>query len=185
MIDIRKALASLAGIPSGLFPTSNESLGFQWYGIRQPDYTKKCSCSALLGSSGDPACTRCLNTGYLFTDYLVKGYSWLGILGFEYGTNTGVISTQNKIIVLQHNRQINKFDHILELDQEVDTGKVKQPFKITKYYRVQDVAPLKGDSARIEFWKCSIEERNIDDGRPGQLGSEFTYKVNRLPNDLS
>ena len=185
MIDLRKTLASLAGYPSSLFPTDKTPIGFQWYGLRQPDYSKKCECSPTSGSSGLASCKRCLSTGYLFTDYLVKAYSWLGILGFEYGSIPGNISTQGKAIVVQHKYPVNKFDYILELKQDPDTGKILQPFSIIRYYRIQDVASLKGDSSRIEFWKCSIEERNIDDGRPADIGVDFSYKVNRLPNDLS
>jgi hypothetical protein len=182
MIDLRKVISSLLGIPSTLFPTSNKSLGFQWYGLRQADYTKRCACSLTTPSTTE-TCTRCLSTGYLFTDYLVKGYTWLGILGFEYGIPVGTMSTQSKNIAIQHNRTINKFDFVLELDQDL-SGKIKQPFKITRYYRIQDVAQYRGDEGRLEFWKCYLEERNIDDGKPGSTGNSFEYKVNRRLNDI-
>lgn len=182
--NLREVIDSLAGKSNKLFPNNRVPIGFQWYGIRQPDYSKPCSCAASLGSEEPKACNRCLSTGYLFTDYLAKGYSWLGILGVEYSSKPGILSTQQRNIVLQFSKQVSKFDIIVELDQNPDTGEIRQPFKIMRYFKIQDCLPLKGDSAKIEFWKCSIEERNIDSGRPGQEGTTFKYlgnKSNREP----
>lgn len=176
--DIRQVIDSLAGKSTKLFANSKD-ISFHWLGIRQPDYSKPCDCGGSLGSQEPVLCKRCLSTGYLFTDYLVKGYSWLGILGVEYQSKPGILSTNQKNVVLQFNRKISKFDILLDLDFDPDTGKVRQPFKILKQYKVQDSVPIRGDSSRIEFWRCSVEERNIDDGRPGQEGTTFKYLGNR------
>jgi hypothetical protein len=93
------------------------------------------------------------------------------------------MSTQNRNLVVEHDRPVNKFDFILELDQDPNTSKVRQPFKVLKYYRIQDSVPIKGDSARVEFWKCSLEERNIKDGKPGIDGTGFRYGGNRSNNE--
>lgn len=178
--SIREVIDSLAGKSTKLFASSKDQpIGFQWFGLRQPDYNKPCTCTSSLGSSAPTNCSRCYSTGYLFTDYVVKGYSWMGLLGAEYGASMGLISTQQRNLVFQHNRTVNKFDFILELDQDPDTGTVRQPLRIIKAFRVQDATPIKGDLGRIEFWKCSIEERNIDSGLPGQEGTTFKYLGNR------
>ena len=154
--------------------------GFRWFGHRKADYTKKCSCISSGGiASPSPSCSRCLSTGYLFTDYLVKGYMWLGILGVEIGSAVGKISTQNRNVVLQHNRPVNKFDFILELDSDPETGNPRQPFRIMRAFKVQDSMSLLGDDSRVEFWKCSVEERTGDDGRPGEVGTSYQYGGNR------
>lgn len=177
--DIRQVIDSLAGKSTLLYASKDRGVGFQWLGLRQADYSKKCSCEAVMGTSEPIKCLRCLSTGYRFTDYLVKGYMWMGLLGTEVGTKPGLISTQQRNLVVQHNRVISKFDHIIELDQDPDTGKIRQPFSILKYYRVQDSVPIKGDTGRIEFWKCSLEERNVEDGRPGIDGTTYNYWGNR------
>ncbi len=177
--DLREVIASLQGKSTPLFPLKDKGVGFQWFGLRQSDYRKKCSCKGIQGTQDNPRCNRCFSTGYLFTDYLVKGYLWMGVLGVGYNAGPGMISTDQKNVVLQHNRVINKFDHVLELDQDFDTGQIRQPFSIIRQYKVQDSVPIKGDSGRLEFWKCSIEERNIDSGRPGLLGNTYNYGGNR------
>ena len=180
---LREVINSLSGRTNKLFPNNKQPIGFQWFGLRQPDFSKKCGCSPMEGTSENHTCRRCLSSGYVFTDYLVKGYFWMGVLGTEYGASPGVIATQQKNLVIEFNRPINKFDFVLELDQEPTSGKIRQPFKIMKLYKVQDSLPLKGDSAKIEFWKCSVEERNVDDGRPATGGTGFTYKGNRSNNE--
>jgi hypothetical protein len=181
--DLREVIKSLMGETSSLFPNQKQAIGFQWYGLRQPDYTRKCSCDGTLGTNTNSTCKRCLSTGYLFTDFLIKGYSWMGLLGVEYGTMAGKLSTQQRNLVVKHNRVINKFDFILELAQDSDTGIITQPFKIVRQFKIQDIIPIKGDSGRIEFWKCTIEERNVDDGRPGIEGNTYNYQGNRSNNE--
>lgn len=179
--DLRHVIDSLLGKRSSLFP-SNKAIGFQWYGLRQADVTKKCSC-VNYGSVASETCTRCYSSGYLFTDFLVKGYAWSGVLGVEFGAKSGQISTNQKNLVLRHDRPINKFDFILELDQNPDTGKILQPFKIIKQYKIQDIFGIKGDNGRIEFWRCNIEERNIENGQAGNIGTDFKYGGNRSNNE--
>lgn len=163
-----------------------EKIGsFRWFGHRRADYTRACSCvSSSDGGIGtaSPNCSRCLSTGYLFTDYLVKGYMWLGLLGVEIGSAAGKISTQQRNLVLQHNRPVTKFDFILELDLDPETGNPRQPFRIMRTFKVQDSMALLGDNSRVEFWKASVEERTADDGRPGEVGTSFTYGGNRSNN---
>lgn len=181
--DLRDVIKSLAGESSSVFPVQGKSVGFQWYGLRQADYTRKCSHDGTMGGSNSPTCKRCFSTGYLFTDFLVKGYSWMGLLGVEFGTISGKISTQQRNLVIKHNRPVNKFDYILELNQDPDTGIIRQPFSIIRQFKIQDCVPIKGDMGRIEFWRCNIEERHVDDGRPGPDGTTFNYGGNRSNNE--
>jgi hypothetical protein len=177
--DIREVIASLQGKATSLFSTKDKGVGFQWFGLRQSDFRRKCSCRGIQGTKDNPRCNRCYSTGYLFSDCLVKGYMWLGVLGVGYSAGPGQLSTNQKNLVVQHNRVVNKFDYVLELSQDFDTGEIRQPFEILRQYRIQDCIPIKGDKGRIEFWKCSLEERNILDGRPGMLGNTFDYGGNR------
>lgn len=154
---------------------------YNWFGLRQADYSKRCNCYVSKDGISNPnkSCTRCLGIGYAFTDYLVKGYMWLGVLGFEFPSGPGPISTKGLSMIVQHNRTVNKFDIVLELDQDPDGPRLRTPFKITKQYLVQDCLPLRSDDARIEFYRCRIEERTIDSGLPGEEGTNIEYGGNR------
>lgn len=180
--NIREVIDSLSGRSNKLFPNNKKSVGFQWFGLRQPDYTQPCGCIGVDGTREDPTCRRCMSTGYLFTDYLVKGYSWMGILGVEYNASPGLISTQQRNLVIEYNKPINKFDFVLELEHS-PAGVLRQPFNIMRYFRVQDSLPLKGDDSRVEFWKCALEERNIESGTAQDIGTSFTYRGNRSNNE--
>jgi hypothetical protein len=183
-LDLRKQLQDLQTTKLDLSDTfdnfMNEMLenGFQWFGLRQLDYSKPCACK-MADSTVDADCKRCFRLGYLFTDYIVKGYMWISALGIEFRTSAGDISTQRKNLVIKHDRPVNKFDRVLMLDIDSETGKLRQPFRIVREFSVQDVLALTGKGGRVEFWKCSIEERTLDDGRYSAQGVEFEYKGNR------
>jgi hypothetical protein len=177
--DIKEVLGSLAGRSNLFAPSNKEALSFRWYGLRQADYNHPCSCKSVQGTSDGVACSRCLSTGYLFTDKLIKAYSWLGILGVAYPAGPGLISTQQKNIVIEHNYPINKFDFILDLDFNPETGELRQPFKILRYFRVADSTPIVGQGSKLKYWKVILEEASIDGGLPGIADTNYTYRGNR------
>lgn len=154
---------------------------FQWYVIRHIDYSRPCSCTLTPADKIklNQPCSRCLRFGYIFTDYLAKGYMWKGSLGFEFKTDLGVISTQSNNFIVRHNRPINKFDQVIIVDMDPSTGVIRQPVKMRRVFLVQDTLPLYGRDGRIEFFKTTLEERNIDDYKSGQIGTYFSYKGNR------
>lgn len=169
-IDIREELKDL-------FSTT-----YQWFGLRQLDYSSACSCvtNSLNGSSTpDKKCSRCFGSGFKFTDNIVRGYHWIGSPGFEFPAGPGVVTTQSNQLILEWNRTINKNDLVLFLDQEPSSNKLKTPFKILRQFIVQDAKPIRADNSRIEFWKCYLEERTSSNYRPGEEGTNFTYKGNR------
>jgi len=183
--DLREVIKSLAGESNLFAPNKNREMGFQWLGLRQSDYSRKCVCQGILGTSDSPICSRCMSTGYLFTDLIVKGYTWMGVLGSAFGAAPGLISTQQRNVVVKHDRPISKFDFILELEQHPDTNQLVLPLRIHRYFQVQDALPIKGDDSKVEFWKVSLEERNIKDGRPGKQDTSFTYGGNRSNQEPS
>lgn len=156
---------------------------FQWYALRQMDFSKPCSCKTVSSDKlpVEGPCTRCFRFGYLFTDYLVKGYMWKSSMGFEFKTEVGVISTQKSNFVVKHNRPVNKFDNVMMVDVNPDTGVLRQPFRILRMFQVQDSMPLYGKEGRVEHYKCFLEERNLDDYRNGSIGTSFRYQGNRTP----
>ena len=183
-LDIRNELEQLSSIKLDLSDLFDETLnemmenGFQWFGLRQIDYSKPCACRYET-SEVQATCKRCMRIGYLFTDYIVKGYMWISSLGFEFRTAAGDISTQRKNLVLKHNRPVNKFDKILILDTNPETGQIRQPFVVVRQFSVQDSLALTGKNGRVEFWKCTMEERSIDDGQQARQGTDNSYDGNR------
>lgn len=162
-----------------------DRIGFRWAGLRKIDYNRRCSCSQ--GSDGITSasgCTRCMQTGYMFTDLLVKVYPWERNLGVIYPAEAGEISTMANNLIIQHNRPVNKFDYYLELDMDPNTGELRQPFRIIKYFEIQNSMPILGDCSRVEYWKCAIEERTVDNGRPGENGNYSNPNTNKTIGDF-
>lgn len=151
---------------------------FAWMGLRQSDRSLPCVCTEGTGKP-DGSCNRCLGTGFGFTDYLVSGYMWMSVEGVEFYTEAGRIATQTRNLVLRHNRPVRKFDQILALDLNPDTGEPIQPFKVLKTFVVQDVMPMRGTRGRLEFWNCIIEERTFTDDKGGETGPAYEHTRNR------
>lgn len=177
--DIKDVIKSLAGQTNPLVPNQKETIGFRWFGLRKADVSKKCSCQGIQGTADPVPCTRCLSTGYLFTDFLVRGYGWMGVYGVAYPAGPGLLSTQQRNLIVEYDNTITKFDYILELDLNPETGEVRQPFKILRYFRAADSIAIVGVASKIKYWRVLLEEANINDGRPGPIGPTFNYGGNR------
>ena len=150
---------------------------FTWVALRTPDLTKKCSCAGKGTKDSVPGCNRCFDTGYLFVDCLVKCYAWPAVLGVEFLTPPGKISTQNKNYVIEADRNITTESYILELDIDKDTGKPNQPFKIERAYKIQDFALIKARDDKPAFWKVSAEQRNITNNITPTAGTEYNHNT--------
>lgn len=186
LLDIRRELEQLASHDVDLgnnfdrFFNEMISNGFQWVGLRQLDFSKPCSCVTTSDGVTEPQnCTRCFKLGFAFTDYLASAYIWQSSMAFEFKSELGLITTQRNNMVLKHDRTVNQHDMVLILDTDSETGELRQPFKIMNQYLIQDVMPMRGRNGRVEFWKCSVEERGVDDSRPGPIGTNFKYGGNR------
>jgi len=151
---------------------------FAWLGMRKANRSAKCSCTKAT-SKANQGCKRCLGTGFGFTDRLISGYFWMATEGKSFVTEAGRIATQTRNLVLQHDRPISKFDQILLLEVDADTGEPVQPFKIVKRFLIQDAIGMRGPGGRLEFWKCSAEERTFSDDQGGEAGTGYRHSSNR------
>jgi len=163
--DLREAIEMLTGE------------GFSWMVLRQTDRSQKCACTNDMSYAGK--CRRCLGTGFPFTDMLVKGFLWARTPGVEFYTVAGKISTNLRNLVVEYNRPVKKFDQVLEISLDPDTGDPIQPYQIVRSYVLADVMPMRGKGGRVEFWKAIGEERTITDDRRGEGGTGYQHKSNR------
>ena len=153
-IDLRKEIKVL-----------KDSVGFHWLALRSVALDEPCTeCSKSVDGNFDqpnPTCSTCLGIGYTWIDKIIKGFRYQFAPGFDFKADLGIINTQSRIFVLEHDSMPKNKDYILELDLNEKTGKPKSPFKIMRSFKVQGAFPQRGDKGRIEHWRCFTEERNF------------------------
>jgi hypothetical protein len=154
-----------------------EESHFSWMGLRVADRSLKCECTRQPGAT--QGCKRCLGTGFGYVDQLAKGYTWVSNEATEFYTKAGRISTQVRHLVLSYDRPIKKFDQVLILDLDPDTGQPIQPYSIRRSFTVSDATTIRGSRGRLTFWKCTLEEQTFSDNTPGEKGTGYTLRSNR------
>lgn len=157
-LDLRKELKVLM-----------ETSGFRWVALRTTQLDQPCTeCvkRTLPQYDGPPgSCMKCLNTGHLFVDKLVKGYSYLPAAGRDFLSDIGVINTETVVFILEQGSKPKTGDLVCELDLDEATGTPRQPFAIRRVFKIQDSKEMRGDDGRIEFFKTYCEEYNLDVGQ--------------------
>jgi len=157
-IDLRKELSIL-----------RKYIGHRWVAHRSIDLSKPCTeCNRInneIHNQPQKTCKTCYGIGYAYIDKIVKGFRYLSTPGVDLRSSVGSINTRTEVYILEHDCYPKPVDWILELQLNESTMVPVQPFKVTTMFKVQDCMALRGDSSRIEFWRCSVEERNLDSGR--------------------
>ena len=157
-----------------------ETIGteFAWLGLRKANRSIKCYCTENPDvSQGN--CSQCLGTGFGFTDRLISGYFWMATQGKAFMTEAGRIATQTRNLILQYDYPLVKFDQVLLLDVDPDTGEPTQPFKIMRRFLIQDAIAMRDGDGRLQFWKCEAEERSFSDDQGGEPGTDYHHISNR------
>jgi hypothetical protein len=156
--DIRKQIQVLR---------NNTSFG--WVALRSAYLTKKCVKCGLESSQyseAGTACRFCLGTGHHYVDKLVRAHKTIAIPGIDLRTEIGVINTKTQYYYFESGSKPKSTDYVLELSTDVATNLPRQPFTIRRVFKITDTQALRGNSGRIEFWRCQVEERNFDLGKP-------------------
>jgi len=102
-----------------------------------------------------------ITSGYTYTDHITKARkSPVGILGGsdEVGSAIGLITVPKYIFYLRYSMDPRELDWIVELAIDETTLEPIKPFKITKYYDIQDVGEQRGSDGKIIYYKCLCEE---------------------------
>lgn len=157
-IDLRKELALL-----------RKHLGHRWVAHRSIDLSKACTeCGRVnddIHRQPQKTCSACHGIGYSYVDKVVKGFRYLSVPGVDLKTSVGFVNTRSEVYILEHDCYPKPVDWILELELNETTMVPVQPFRVTSAFKIQDCMALRGDNGRIEFWRCPVEERNLDYGR--------------------
>jgi len=157
-LDIRKELRVLV-----------ETSGFRWVALRSAQLDQACTrCINKISPQYDSptgVCLKCLNTGHLFADKLVKAYSYLPAAGRDFLSDIGIINTETVVYIFEHGSKPKTGDIVCELDLNEATGTPRQPFSIRRMFTIQDSKEMRGDDGRIEFYKTYCEELNLDKGQ--------------------
>ncbi len=102
-----------------------------------------------------------ITSGYTYTDHITKARkSPVGILGGsdEVGSTIGLITVPKYIFYLRYSMDPRELDWIVELAIDETTLEPIKPFKITKYYDIQDVGEQRGIDGKIIYYRCLCEE---------------------------
>jgi hypothetical protein len=157
-LDLRKELATL-----------ESNVAFSWVALRSAQLGSQCSaCMKRIGPQygiPSPSCVRCLGSGYLFVDKLVRAYQPRPLPGVDFFSELGLVNTKTQAFFLKEPTKPKNTDFILELDLDEATGIPRQPFTITRIFSIQTAESLRGVKGRIEYWMALTEERNFDRGQ--------------------
>jgi hypothetical protein len=153
--------------------TLRDNVGFYWVALRVIDLSKKTNQSSDKVPSNydqpNPEDSKSLLINHSYSDKLVKAFRYLGSPGFDFLTQLGNINTRSATFIVEYDKQPKDTDFILELESDEETHIPYQPFNVVKVFKIQDSFPLRGDDGRIEFWRCHVEERNLDFSSKGVL----------------
>jgi hypothetical protein len=100
-------------------------------------------------------------SGHTYTDHITKARkSPVGMSGGsdELGTPIGLITVPKYIFYLRYSMNPRELDWIVELAIDEATLEPIKPFKITKYYDIQDVSEQRGINGKIIYYRCLCEE---------------------------
>jgi len=131
---------------------------FYWVALRSMYLNTKCPC---FDGIPNKKCSKCMGTGYLYVDKLVKAQNARTTPGLDFSTQIGKINTQTITWIIQHDKRPKTTDWILELDLDESTRIPRQPFVVKRSFAIQDAWPYRGKNGEIIYWYCLSEERNF------------------------
>jgi hypothetical protein len=148
--------------------------GFNWAALRSVQLDQNCvECTKSVGAQYDqpsPECKTCMGTGHPYVDKIVKIYRYLSTAGFDHRSPIGNLSTRVDKCYIEHDARPKENDFVLELESNELTGVPVQPFNIIRVFQIEEAHPNRGTDGRIEFWTCTIEERNLELGKSIRAG---------------
>lgn len=159
---------------------SNVKSGFHWLVIRSASLDGYCDCVNEIErnyETANPSCWRCLGSGRIFTDFLVKGIQYIQTRQFaadEAQAPPGIINNQQfRYAILTDNIIPKTHDLLLEIELDKDTGEPLTPIRIRDVFNVANVRTMWGDKGREEFYSIVCEYRTILPGTFRRTKSDY------------
>lgn len=169
-LSIRKTLEDLR---------KNNS-GFHWLVLRSAHLDGFCECINEVPkqySKATSSCKRCLGSGRVFTDHLIKGLQYIPVPRLsskETQSGPGIIHNESfRYCVTTKNIIPKEIDFIIEVDLNKNTGDVVTPVKIRKVYDISNVRTLWGDKGREEWYSLTVESKQIAPGTFSKSKKDF------------
>lgn len=145
--------------------------GFHWVVLRSAHLDGFCECIKEVErqySKATSNCRRCLGSGRLFTDFLIKGIQYIPTPQFrsdESQKGPGVLHNEGfRYLISVKDRIPKETDFLIEIDLDKDTGNPVTPISVVTVYDITNVRVLWGDKGREEFYSVTTKARQIAPG---------------------
>ena len=122
----------------------------------------RCSCfREQFTESGNDKCPKCLGIGYLFKFTKHKSYKQdtMRFTDHVVFPPIGNISTTNKTFFFEHDVHPKKNDYIWEVTW---APKTNRPIELLNLFHITEVADMRAELGRIEYYAVWAELENID-----------------------
>jgi hypothetical protein len=115
-------------------------------------------------NEGDSSLNATTTSGYTYTDHLTLTRKSSGDVRPEMATQLGTATAARFAFYFRHNMNPKELDWVVELELDSTTREPIKPFKIVKYYDIQDVHEMRGPDGKIIYYKCLCESSvwNVD-----------------------
>jgi hypothetical protein len=104
-----------------------------------------------------------LTAGRPFVDHLARMIKRDVVPGFEKAGQVGVVATPGLFFYVQASVKPTPQDWILELSQREVRGEAQPltPYKISRFYKVMDIAELRMEKGRLAYFRVRVEESQV------------------------
>ena len=133
-----------------------------WVLLQRVSQKVKCSCYRdQFTEGGDHKCPKCLGTGYLFRFTKHKTYKQdtRRFMDHVIYPPVGEMTNGPKTFFFEHDVHPNKDDYIWEVTW---TPVTQKPIQLISLFRITEVADMRGELGRIEYFAVWAELENID-----------------------
>lgn len=128
-----------------------------WGVHRSALLNKKCPCLSRDNGKTNSACRRCLGTGHMFVDYIVKLDKRTFSPEFVRDAGVGEARVGDFRYYLERIVPVKQDDLILEVELDESTLLPVQPFRIREAYRVKAVEDMRDRGGRLEFVQLVVD----------------------------
>lgn len=128
--------------------------------LQRLSHVLKCDCYKEEFTEAQAKCPKCLGSGKLFKFTKEIAYKQnLNIMDSMLFTGVGNISDTVQTFFFRYDVHPQKGDYIWEVTWNHENGK---PIKLVNLFYIIEVADMRGEFGRIEYYACLGRQENID-----------------------